>query len=272
LLVVLGLTVAAVVLSWLYFGRFRITRPPIGVFNLTDMAFMIGGIILVPYLYLLLPIWFVVTLLVVGVLSVIYFLWEPVLRSRLLVWAVSLAVVGADIWVSVQFGTISNEFFLVNNVVLLMMVVGLTNLWAQSGMKARDAAMLGAFLAVYDLTATWLFPLMTDMITRLAGLPFSPMVAWAVGDRGLWAGIGLGDLLLASVFPLVMCKAFGRGAGVTAMLVSLGAIAFIILLPIAEVFPVMIVLGPLMALQYAYWKQRRGQERTTWQYLQTEAV
>src|SRR5215217_5316579 len=140
LLVVLGLAVAAVLFSWLYFGRYKITRPPIGVFNLKDIAFMIGGIILVPYLYLLLPIWLVAALLVVSTLSVNYFLWEPVLRSRLLVWVASLVFVGADIWVSAQFGTVSNQFFVVNDVVLLVMVVGLTNLWAQSGMKARDAA------------------------------------------------------------------------------------------------------------------------------------
>jgi len=30
-------------------------------------------------------------------------------------------------------------------------------------------------------------------------------------------------------------------------------------------FPVMIVLGPLIAAQYTYWR-RRGLERTTWQY------
>src|SRR5688572_4277780 len=122
LLVVLGLTVAAVLLSWFYFGRFKITRPPIGVFNLTDIAFMIGGIILVPYLYLLLPTWLVAALLLVGTLSVVYFLWEPVLRSRLLVWIASLGLVGADIWASAQFGTISNQFFVVNDVVLLVMV------------------------------------------------------------------------------------------------------------------------------------------------------
>jgi hypothetical protein len=269
LLVVLGLAVVAVVLSWLYFGRFQITRPPIGVFNLKDIAFMIGGIILVPYLYLLVPAWLVAALLVVGTLSVVYFLWESVLRARLLVWVISLALVGADIWVSVRFGTVSNEFFVVNDVVLILMVVGLTNLWAQSGMKARDAATLGAFLAVYDLIATWHVPVMTDMISRLAALPLSPMVAWAVRDTdsGLWVGIGLGDLLLASVFPLVMRKAFGQGAGVAAMVIALGAIAGITFLPIAAVFPAMIVLGPLMVLQYTYWRRRHGQERTTRQYL-----
>jgi hypothetical protein len=270
--VVLGLAVSAVVLSWVYFRRFQITRPPIGVFNLTDIAVMICGIILVPYLYLVLPLWLVAGLLIVGTLSVVYLLWEPVLRVRRLVWPVSLALVGADIWASLQFGTMSNRFLIVNNIVLLAMVVGLTNLWAQSGMRARDVTVLGGFLMFYDLTATWLLPLMGDMMARLAGLPLSPMFAWATGNSGLWVGIGLGDLLLASVFPLVLRKAFGRVAGLAAMLIALMAIAIIMLLPIAVISPVMVVLGPLMIVQYLYWSHRQGRERTTWQYLQAEPV
>ncbi len=37
-------------------------------------------------------------------------------------------------------------------------------------------------------------------------------------------GIGIGDLLLAALFPLVMRKAFGRPAGVAALATSLGVI------------------------------------------------
>lgn len=275
-LVVLAFAVAAVALSRLYFRRFLVTRPPIGVFNLTDIAFMIGGIILVPYLYLLLPLWLVAGLLVLGVLSVLYFLWEPVLPGRLLVWPVTLALIGADIWATLQFGTAGNGFFIVNNIVLLAMVVGLANLWAQSGMRARDVMILGVFLMFYDLTATWLLPLMNDMMLRLAGLPFSPMFGWAVaGSDSSGMSIGLGDLLLASVFPLVMHKAFGRVAGWAAMLIALGAISALMLatiVDIADTFPVMIVLGPLMIVQYIYWSRRQGRERTTGQYLQAEPL
>lgn len=273
LLVVFAFTVAAVALSWLYFRRYQVTRPPIGVFNLTDVAFMIGGIILVPYLYLLLPLWLVAGLLVLGVLSVLYFLWEPVLRIRLLVWLATLALIGADIWAALQFGTAGNGFFIVNNIVLLAMVVGLSNLWAQSGMRARDVVILGGFLMFYDLTATWLLPLMNDMMLRLAGLPFSPMVGWAVGSSaGSGISIGLGDLLLAAVFPIVMRKAFGRAAGRAAMLVALGVMAALMLAPVATTFPVMIELGPLMIVQYVYWSRRHGHERTTRQYLQAEPL
>ena len=42
------------------------------------------------------------------------------------------------------------------------------------------------------------------------------------------------------------------------------------LVPLEETFPVMVVLGPLMVVQYAFWRWKRGAERTTRQYLQAE--
>jgi hypothetical protein len=154
-------------------------------------------------------------------------------------------------------------------------VVATTALWAQSGMRARDAAVLGGALALYDPVATSLLPLTGDLIDRLAGLPLAPVIAWGVGD-GRWLGLGLGDLLMATVFPLVMRKAYGRRAGLVGALVGLGAIAGLLglgllgLLP--GIFPVMLLLGPLMVAQYAFWRRRLGPERTTWQYLRAEPV
>jgi hypothetical protein len=79
-------------------------------------------------------------------------------------------------------------------------------------------------------------------------------------------------LLLATVFPLVMRKAFGRAAGITAMVIALLALGTMLALPLKVVFPAMVVLGPLMVLQYLYWRRQRGQERTMWQYLQEERL
>jgi hypothetical protein len=168
------------------------------------------------------------------------------------------------------FGTSQNAFFAVNNTILGLMVVGITNLWAQRGMKARDAALLGVFLALYDFIATAQLPLMSDLVARLSGLPLAPLVAWS-SEHTIW-GIGLGDLLLATVFPLVLRKAFGRPAGLTALVLALAAIGTLLALPLQGLFPVMVVLGPLMGLQYLYWRRRRGQERTSWQYLQQEPL
>ncbi len=147
-------------------------------------------------------------------------------------------------------------------------------------MRARDVVILAGFLTFYDLTSTWLLPVTNDMMQRLGGLPLSPMFGWTVGGSGIgrgggiaiWVGIGLGDLLLASIFPLVMHNAFGHVAGWAAMVVAMGAICAIILVHIPDIFPVMIVLGPLMIVQYIYWTRRRGSERATRQYLQAEPL
>jgi hypothetical protein len=271
---VLGHAAGTVLLSWCYFRWYRVTRPPLGVFNLRDVAIMVVSIVLVPYLYLALPTWLVVGLVVVGVLSVLYLVWEPVLRARWGIWLATLGLAVADVGAMHAYGAVSTPFFVINNVVLVLSTVGVANLWAQSGMKARDAAVLGAALAFYDFVATTQLSLMTDLVARLAELPFPPLVAWQLDGHGQWLGIGMGDLMLASVFPLVMRKAFGRAAGLTALAVSLGALAAV-LAPFGwsvEAFPVMIVLGPLMVAQYAGWAHRQGTERTTWQYLQAEPI
>jgi len=270
--VVLGFTASALLLGWAYFRRYQITRPPIGVFGLGDIAVMIGAIVVVPYLYLALPLWLVAGFFALAVLSILYFTAEPVLRSRGAIWLVVLVLLGADIWSNLQLGPTSVPFLIINNTVLVLAIVGATNLWAQSGMKARDITVLAGVLVVYDLIATSLLPLTTDLFTRVASIPFAPLVAWGIGSDQL--SIGLGDLLLATTFPLIMCKAFGRSAGIAAMAITLGTIAALMaLIGLGNVYvavPAMTVLGPLMILQYGYWLQRRGHERTTWQYLQTE--
>ena len=269
LLVILSCAAAAIGLSWIYFRRYQVTRPPIGVFNLRDVAFMITFIILVPYLYLALPSPVVAGLLLLGTGSVLYLVVEPVLRARAARWALTLGLLVADFGAAWVWGTASAVYLAVNNLVMVLMVIGISNLWAQSGMKARDVTLLGGALIVYDFTATAVLPLMGEVMARLAGLPLGPQVAWPAGAGP--AFIGLGDLLLAAVFPLVMRKAFGRGAGLAALTVALATIAALFLLPISGLFPVMIVLGPLMIAQYLYWARRRGAERTTWQYRQAEA-
>ncbi len=268
--VVLGCAVCALLGGWGYFRRYAVSRPPIGVFNLKDITLMVLFIILVPFLYLLLPLWLVAGLLLLAALSILYFTWEPVLHARWAIWLTVLTMLVVDVGTAVLFETRNDRFIVVNNLVLIALIVGITNLWAQSGMKARDAAILGALLAVYDFIATSLLPLTTGVFNRLAGLPLAPMFSWGGGSSAL--SLGLGDLLLATVFPLVMRKAFGRSAGIAALVTALIALGTMLALPLKIVFPAMVVLGPLIVLQYLFWRKYRGQERTTWQYLQEEPL
>ncbi len=275
MLIVDGLVAVTVVLSWAYFRRYAVTRPPLGVFSLLDIAIMLASIVVMPFLYLILPLWLVVGLFTSATLSTLYFLWEPIVKQRWLIWLIVLPLTIADIVLAYRFGVMSVPFLTVNNAVLVCMVIGITNLWAQSGMHARDVVVLGGALIVYDFVATSVAGQMEQVVLRLAELPFVPMFAWPLGN-GQWVGTGLGDVLLAAVFPLVMRKAFGRSAGLLALVLGILALILTSLVlfisAFADFFPLMVVLGPLMVLQYAYWRRRNGGERTTWQYMQAEPL
>ena len=268
--VVLGCVVCILVGSWEYFRRYQISYPPIGVLNAQDIAIMALLIVLAPLIYLILPLWLMAILLLLVALSILYFTWEPLLQRRWAIWLAALTLLIVDTGAAFLVGTRQNEFFAANDTVLLVMVVGITNLWAQSGMKARDTALLGVLLACYDFIATTPLPLMSDLITRVSSLPLAPLVTWS--SEHTIPSIGLGDLLLATVFPLVMRKAFGRPAGLVALVLALAVIGTLLALPLQGGFPLMVVLGPLMGLQYLYWRRRRGQERTMWQYLLEEPM
>jgi hypothetical protein len=82
------------------------------------------------------------------------------------------------------------------------------------------------------------------------------------------------DLLLATVGPLTLRKAYGRTAGLLAILIAVAAIAAVMFLGVfsrLETLPTMIVHGPLLVAQYLYW-HHRGPERTTAAYLGAEPL
>lgn len=267
--VVLGCVACGLVGSWAYFRRYQVSRPPVGVFNGQDLAIMVPLLILVPVLYLLLPLWLTAALWLLVTLSILYCTFEPLLRARWAIWLVAVTLLVVD-GGAAFLGTRQNAFLAVNDTILLMMVVGMTNLWAQSGMQARDTALLGVILAPYDFIATVHLPLMDELLARLSTLPLAPLVAWS--SVHAMSSIGLGDLLLASVFPLVMRKAFGWLAGLVALMLALAAIGALLALPVQGGFPLMVVLGPLMGLHYLFWRRRRGPERTTGRYLLEEPL
>jgi hypothetical protein len=187
-------------------------------------------------------------------------------------WTVTVIPVAADLVLAWKLGATSIPFLLVNDSVLLVVVVGVTNLWAQGGLRARDLAILAGVIAVYDLVATGLTPLTGTMVERLAGFPFLPMAAWPIGE-GRWIGIGVGDLLLASVGPLVLRKAFGPIPGLAAGVIALVSIGLALVAGgrdgLPETVPTMVVLGPLMVAQYWWWR-RIGAERRSFAFLAGE--
>lgn len=256
-----------------YFRTYGISRPPVGVVNLRDVSILLVGIVAIPYLYLVLPLAVVATVLAVAIVGILLFTAEPVL-PRPLRLGIALGTVAADVGLALALGTESNAFMAVNNVVLAIGVVGIANLWAQSGMRAGHVATMALALTVYDLIATSGLPLMADLLERLGDMPLVPFMGWRAGGDELV--IGFGDLLLLGLFPLTVRKAFGRQAWAVTLAVTSLALALLLAAVefglLGRIVPAMVVLGPLMSALYVAWRRRHGDERTTWQYLRAEAA
>jgi hypothetical protein len=264
---VLGLAALAILAAQLFFRHRRLAIPAIGVFDLADAAVIGALIALVPFAYLALPFWLLASLFALGGASLLQLVCEATV-PRSAVWPVVLGATAAEILALRALGPSSAAFLLVNDGLLVVLVVALANLWAQSGMKARDAMLLGGGIAAYDYLATLRTPLTIDLIDRLAGVPFSPRVAFA-GHGATILSIGLGDLLFASLFPLLMLRAYGSRAATVATAANLIALATITLAVdtrAVHAWPAMVVLWPLMGAQYCWWRQRHGAERSTVRY------
>jgi hypothetical protein len=228
----------------------------------------------VPYGYLFLPLWLTTAVLGCAAFSTLFLMIEPVWRGPWMTWAVVVSLISADLILGVTKGPgISRPLLLVNNTVLMLVLLGAANIWAQNGMRARHLTMLAVGLAVYDVVATTRLALMQHLVARLSMRPFAPIMGWHA--HGHAPGIGFGDLLLATVFPLVIRRAYGRRAGHLALASMTCAIVVILTLVDINVLddvPAMAALGPLMVAQYAFWNNYRGDERRTWKYLADEVL
>jgi hypothetical protein len=265
-LVVAAAATASVGISLCYFRRWELRRPALGVFNVFDVAVLVAVIAAAPYLYLALPRWGVSALLGVALLNTFLLAAEPLLR-RPIRWTVVTLVLAADI-AAASLGSPA-IVFAANDVVAVLAVAAVANIWAQAGLAARDVTILACALTLYDVIATIVFPITGQILTRVAGVPFAPLVAWPLGGDA-WFGVGLGDLLIASLVPLVFTKAYGtrRGGGVAVLnVLALITVAAVTATDaVHDIIPFMVVLGPLTVLSYLAFHRESPHERTTYEY------
>ncbi|MGC5360953.1 hypothetical protein ACPXCE_04575 [Streptomyces sp. DT24] len=243
-----------------YLVRVRMPRPPVGVYVSGDIAILSVCVVLAPLLYLALPGVAVSALFGLVLCLAAQFTLAPVCGNRWAWWvalaatALTVALVGRPVAVRVC-----------TDVLLAVAVVGVANLWAQSGMRSAHVAAFAAALSCYDLVATALTHVTSDFVTQVQDRPFAPLLA-LTGGR-LPVAVGLGDLLLLLVFPLVAAKAFGRPAALLAAGVGVVVTSVIGLLfalgTLTAGFPLLTVLGPLIVVQHLIWTRRTGGERTT---------
>jgi hypothetical protein len=249
-----------------YLSRYEIERPPVGVYTFPDIVFMATAVVVVPLLYLHVPIAIEACVFGIVLLTILYYTLQPALpRRAALACAVALLATDAALGVLATPGASRTAYLVVNDAVLALALLGVANLYAQSGMRAAHVALLAGILAAYDYLATAVLPTTADLVAKLGQQPFAPQIV--VGAGRAQVGVGLGDTLMLALWTVVVSKAFGRLAGLVAAAVGIGSIAALLSAFLAGSLsgqvPAMTLMGPLIVVQYVVWRRRAVRERTT---------
>ncbi|MEU9886953.1 hypothetical protein [Sphaerisporangium sp. NPDC051011] len=245
-----------------YCARFRLPRPPVGTYTYPDMVVIFVVVVLAPLTYLNLP-----GPVVAGVFGLVLLFAAQLALAPLVggrpAWAVSVALCLATGAAALTGAALAVT--VLTDVLLAAGVIAVTSLWAQSGMRAGHVALLSALLTGYDLIATVSTTIMTRFFTEVRGLPFAPL--FTLSDGPTPVAMGLGDLMMLVLFPLVAHRSFGRAAGVVAALAGVTVTAIVSALfvwgVLTEGLPLLTVLGPVVVAQYLLWRATGRHERRT---------
>jgi hypothetical protein len=248
-----------------YFLHVPLARPTIGTLGLGDVATLFAMIILAPCLYIVLPPVAVSAAVCVGLLSSLLLILEPLIgRAR---WPVVLSLLALD-GALVAIGS-STAACAANDALAVLAVAAIANIWAQSGMRARDAALLAGALTIYDPVSTSWLGVTGHLFSHIGSVPFAPLLVWPAKHGHAYV-LGAGDVLVAALLPAVITKAYGWRQGLLTAAAALMSVAAVVAISATHEFsgvvPVMVVLGPVAVGCWLVCHRRQPRERTTYEY------
>jgi hypothetical protein len=260
-----------------YFRRVRLDRPPIGTFNGRDIVVLLAFISVLPFLYGYLPYWLITCLLVLTFASALYIGYRPVLGAARTWLGIGL-LIGLNVWTSHHLmGTTAGWqlWWAELSILVGLGAIAVSNLYVQGGMKLRYVTWLAVGLAAYDIIFATLLPLTDELVAGYLAHPLDPLLGMRFGIDNY--GVGLGDLLVYSLFLVATYKAYGAKAAriAYALIVFMGAFvtAFIPFLlnfldtELDLLVPAQALFGPAALICYLWMKRRYGRERTMAEYL-----
>jgi hypothetical protein len=265
-----------------YFRRVRMDRPAVGTFNARDVVILLIFIGVLPFVYGWLPVPLVTCLLAITFASALYIGYRPLLGSAGIWLAIGL-LFGLNIWSSNHtMGTIPGWqlWYTLQSIVVGLTAIAVSNLYLQGGMKLRHVAWLALGLAFYDVLFAAYYPLTGSLIARYITHPLTPVLGMRFGEVDY--AVGLGDLLVYSLFFVAAYKAYGaRAAAIAAsVVVVMGGFvtAFIPFLfnftnaNLDVLVPAQSLFGPVAFVTYLWMKRHYGRERTMAEYLASQDV
>jgi hypothetical protein len=259
--------VLAILAALTFSERVVLPRPVIGTFNGRDVLVVFAFIVTLPVLYLAVPHAVLAGFLCVTFASALYIGYRPVVPSAVL-WPGIAALLGANIALAAISGTSTGRwqaYWAVNSVIVMLTVATVSNLYIQGGMRLAHVAWFALGLAVYDPVFTFVFPVTDKLEDRFYGFALNPSMGFQLGPNT--QSIGLGDLLVFTLFMLAAYRGYGRRAALAsgAAVIAFGCIAPIALSAMVSalsaeggfVIPVQTFFGPVAFLLYL-WFAKRG--------------
>jgi len=263
-----------------YFRRVRMDRPAVGTFNTRDVVILLIFIGVLPFAYGWLPVPLVTCVLILTFASALYIGYRPLL-GPVGIWVGIGLLFGLNIWSSHHtMGTIPGwqVWYTLQSITVGLSVIAVCNLYVQGGMRLQHVAWLSLGLAFYDVLFAAYYPLTGRLLARYITHPLTPVIGMRFGEVDF--AVGLGDLLVYSLFFVAAYKAYGaRAAAIAAsVIVVMGAFAtaFIPFLFNFEnanldlLIPAQSLFGPAAFVTYLWMKRHYGRERTMAEYLASQ--
>jgi len=268
--------------AWFYLRRVRIERPAIGKFNGRDVVILFVFLAILPAIYLVLPQWAVTSLLALTFMASLSIGFGQVFGLTR-VWLGIGILLGANIYIGLNLlGTVPGwqVFWAETSLVVCLGAISVANLYVQGGMQLRHVAYFALGLAVYDVLFTIVWPVSNYLVREFVGHPLFPAIGMRVGfDEAI---IGLGDLLVYSLFTTAAVKAYGKVAARIALVfilifgAALPALSSLMINYIDAradiVIPAQTWFGPAAFLLYLWLRRRYGRERTMREFLASDDV
>src|SRR5262245_31441088 len=103
------------------------SRPPVGVFNRSDVIALLVGVVLLPFAYLAMPSRVAVPVFGFVLVAIVAVTLRPVFGHGGLAWLVAVALGAADLGLAAVAGSRSPAQLIVNAVLLCIAIVGIAN-------------------------------------------------------------------------------------------------------------------------------------------------
>jgi len=261
--------VLAVLAALAFFRNIQLQRPAIGTFNGRDVVVLFVFIVTLPVLYLTVPHAVLAGFLILTFTSALAIGYRPIL-PRAALWLAIAGLLGADMAVAAVMGQnvgLWQAYWIINSALMMFAVAAVSNLYIQGGMRLSHVAWFALGLAVYDPVFSFVFPITDQLANRFAGFALDPSMGFRFGPH--IQNIGIGDLLVFTLFVLAAYRGYGRGAAwiSAAAVVVVGGIVPIALPSLVSglnteggfVIPVQTFFGPAAFLLYL-WFRSRGAE------------